>query len=196
MFRPSAPTSMSLSGSFALGYVAVSSSATDFTPTMASSENPLSITATFLCRLGLGCRSYNGPEQTVLHRVRSRTFPAHPPRIPCGLRKGYRALVVRGTSPYPHSLPEVRTKLEWQFGAGFLQISHWLSFTGYPSSGRSKEFLRAPLPLPTHSLLSGLWLDFHQLVRDHAGRTRRACLRGPFSERPWASALPRGELER
>ena len=135
MFRPSAPTSMSLSGSFALGYVAVSSSATDFTPTMASSENPLSITATFLCRLGLGCRSYNGPEQTVLHRVRSRTFPAHPPRIPCGLRKGYRALVVRGTSPYPHSLPEVRTKLEWQFWRRLpsdlpLALFHRLSLLG------------------------------------------------------------------
>jgi hypothetical protein len=114
MFRPSAPTSLSLSGSFTLRHVTASSSATDFTPTMASSENPLSITATFLCRLGLGCRSYNGPVQTVLHRVRSRTFPAHPPLIPCRLRKGYRALVVRGTSPIPQSLPEVRTELEWQ----------------------------------------------------------------------------------
>lgn len=114
MFRPSAPTSLSLSGSFTLGYVTASSSVTGFTPTMASSENPLSITVTFLYRLGLGCRSYSGPEQTVLHRVRSRTFPAHPPLIPCRLRKGYRALVVRGTSPIPQSLPEVCTKLEWQ----------------------------------------------------------------------------------
>lgn len=114
MFRPSAPTSLSLSGSFTLGYVTVSSSATDFTPTMASSEDPLSITATFLFRLGLGCRSYNGPVQTALHRVRSRTFPAHPPPIPCRIRKGYRASVVRGTSPSLQSLPEVRTELEWQ----------------------------------------------------------------------------------
>ena len=114
MFRPSAPTSMSLAGSFILGYVTVSSSATGFTPTMASSENPLSITDTLLCRLGLGCRSYNGPEQTALHRVRSRTFPAHPPPIPYGVRKGYRASVIPGTSPKPQSLPEVRTKLEWQ----------------------------------------------------------------------------------
>lgn len=36
---------------------------------MASSENPLSITETLLFRLGLGCRSYNGPDQTALHRV-------------------------------------------------------------------------------------------------------------------------------
>ena len=37
--------------------------------------------------------------------------------------------------------------------------------------GRSKEFLRAPLPLSTYSLLSGLWLDLHQLVRYHADPT-------------------------
>jgi hypothetical protein len=114
MFRPSAPTSLSLSGSFILRYVTASSSATDFTPTMASSEDPLSVTHTLLCRLGLGCRSYNGPAQTALHRVRSRTFSAHPPPLPHGIRKGYRASVMEGTSPFPRSLPEVRTKLEWQ----------------------------------------------------------------------------------
>jgi hypothetical protein len=156
MFCPSAPTSLSLSGSFTLRHVAASSSATDFTPTMASSEDLLSITATFLCRLGLGCRSYNGPVQTALHRVRSRTFPAHPPPIPCGIRKGYRALVVRGTSPCPQSLPEVRTELEWQFWLRLpsdlsLALFHRLSLLG-----QIREFLRAPLPLPTYSLLSGV----------------------------------------
>jgi hypothetical protein len=124
---------------------------------MASSEDPLSITATFLCRLGLGCRSYNSPEQTALHRVRSRTFPAHPPPIPCGVRKGYRALVVRGTSPNPQSLPEVRTKLEWQVWRRLpSDLSLALFHRFFPSSGRSREFLRAPLPLPTYSLLSGV----------------------------------------
>jgi hypothetical protein len=41
----------------------------------------------------------------------------------------------------------------------------------FPSSGSFCEFLQAPLPSSTYSLLSGLWLDLHQLVRDHAGRT-------------------------
>jgi len=83
MFHPSAPTSLSLAGSFTLGYVTASSLATDFTPTMASSEDPLSITATLLSRLGHGCRSYNQPGiQTALHRVRSRTFIAHLPPLP------------------------------------------------------------------------------------------------------------------
>ena len=39
--------------------------------------------------------------------------------------------------------------------------------------GSNTEFLQAPLLSPTYSLLSGLWLDFHQLVNDHAGRTTR-----------------------
>jgi hypothetical protein len=47
----------------------------------------------------------------------------------------------------------------------------------YPSSGSSHEFLQAPLPSSTYSLLSGLWLDFHQLVRDHAGRTTAISIR-------------------
>ena len=88
MFHPSAPTSLSLSGSFTLRYVTASSSATDFTPTMASSEDPLSITATLLSRLGHGCRSYNQPGmQTALHRVRSRTFIAHLPPLPYRITK-------------------------------------------------------------------------------------------------------------
>ncbi|RWX49966.1 hypothetical protein VU01_14192 [Candidatus Electrothrix marina] len=45
-------------------------------------------TVTFLHRLGHGCRSYNRPGmQTALHRVRSRTFIAHPTLIPHGIRK-------------------------------------------------------------------------------------------------------------
>ena len=42
---------------------------------------------------------------------------------------------------------------------------------GIPSSSRSGKFLRAPLPLSIHSLLSGLLLDFHQQAYDHAGHT-------------------------
>ena len=42
-----------------------------------------------------------------------------------------------------------------------------------PSSGRFGKFLRAPLPLSIYSLLSGLLLDFHQQVYDHAGHTSR-----------------------
>jgi magnesium-transporting ATPase (P-type) len=33
------------------------------------------------------------------------------------------------------------------------------------------EFLWTPLPSPTFSLLTGQWLDFHQLADYHASRT-------------------------
>ena len=70
MFRPSAPTLLPLSDSFTLGYVTASSTAVDFTPAAASSEDPLSITKTLLLRSGHSCRSYNRPGmQTALHRI-------------------------------------------------------------------------------------------------------------------------------
>lgn len=175
MFRPSAPTSLSLAGSFTLGYVTASSSATGFTPTMASSEDPLSITTTLLSRLGHGCRSYNQPGmQTALHRVRSRTFPAHPPPLPYGIRKGYRALVIEGTSPFPQSLPEVRTELGWQVRRRLpSDPSLALCHRCIPPRADPESFFGHPclcLHIPS---FQGLWLDFHQLVRDHAGHTSR-----------------------
>ena len=115
MFHPSPLASLPLVVGFILKRITASSSANNFMTTMASSEDPLSITNTLLCRLGLGCRSYSGPAQTALHRVRSRTFFAHSPPLPCGIRKGYWASVVVGTSPPRYSLPEVHTKFGWQF---------------------------------------------------------------------------------
>jgi hypothetical protein len=37
--------------------------------------------------------------------------------------------------------------------------------------GSYREFLWTPLPSPTFSLLTGQWLDFHQLADYHASRT-------------------------
>jgi hypothetical protein len=37
--------------------------------------------------------------------------------------------------------------------------------------GSYSEFLWTPLPSPTFSLLTGQWLDFHQLADYHASRT-------------------------
>ena len=37
------------------------------------------------------------------------------------------------------------------------------------------EFLWTPLPSPTFSLLTGQWLDFHQLADYHASRTAACC---------------------
>jgi len=156
MFCPSAPTSMSLSDSFILRYVTVSSQATGFTPTTASSADPLSVTAALLHRLGHGCRSYNQTgSQTALHRVRQHSFTAHPPPLHYRIRKGYRVLVVDGTSPSCNAYQRFAPSLGDSFGFGFLQILHWLINTVVPSSGNLHEFLQAPLPSPTYSLL--LW---------------------------------------
>ena len=131
MFHPSAPISLSLSGSFTLRYVTASSLATDFTPTMASPVDPLSITSTFLFRVGHGCCSYNQPGmQTVLHRVRSRTFIAHLPPLPCKITKRISGF---GSTRYLatpcKACQRFTPGLGGKFGSSFLQIPHWLSFT-------------------------------------------------------------------
>ena len=158
MFHPSAPTSLSLSDSFTLRYVTASSSATGFTPTMASSEDPLSITPTFLSRLGHGCRSYNQPGmQTALHRVRSRTFIAHLPPLPYRVTERISGF----GSPRYLALPVKPTRGSHQVQVTNLAPASFRSLIGSispfaPSSGRSMKFLRAPLLLPTYSLLSGV----------------------------------------
>lgn len=137
MFRPSAPASLPLSDSFTLRYVTASSSAIDFTPTMASSEDPLSITITLLLRLGHGCRSYNQPGmQTALHRVRSRTFIAHPPPIPHGIRKDIGLRYSTVPRPFREAYQRFTPSLSDKFDLGFLQIPHWLTFTGVSLLGQ------------------------------------------------------------
>jgi hypothetical protein len=105
---------------------------------MASSEDPLSITVTLLLRLGHGCRSYNRPGmQTALHRVRSRTFIAHPSPIPHGIRKDIGLRWSTAPRPFREAYQRFTPSLSDKFDLGFLQIPHWLSFTVIPSSGRS-----------------------------------------------------------
>lgn len=79
------------------------------------------------------------------------------------------------------SLIEVRIEKEGRYillsGAiltrAFFRFLIGFPSPGIPSSGRSGKFLRAPLPLSIHSLLSGLLLDFRQQVYDHVGHTSR-----------------------
>jgi hypothetical protein len=47
--------------------------------------------------------------------------------------------------------------------------------------GSYREFLWTPLPSPTFSLLTGQWLDFHQLADYHASRTAPLALRFLYS---------------
>ena len=92
MFRPSSPPSLALSVGFALRYVTISSSADRFTITMASSANPLCISAALLLCLGLKVSARGtDPHKRLLHRVRSITFSSPTYLLYLGriLRKGY-----------------------------------------------------------------------------------------------------------
>ena len=161
MFHPSPPTFLSFAESFPLRYVTAPSQAPNFTTTTASSADPLPITDTSLLCLGT-VNNYNGPVQTVLHWVRSiaMSSPTHL-LYPVGLRKGYGTSAVPATSSSLPGLPEVRTKLGRQF---------WLRLPSDPSLANHLvplhktdsrwKFLRAPLPLPTCCLLSGLMTGF------------------------------------
>ena len=128
-----------------------------------SPSPPLSVTThTLLCRLGFGCRSYNGPAQTALHRVRSRTFSAHPPPLPHGIRKGYRALVMEWKVPRPfrRACQRLAPSLSGRFDAGFLQIPHWLSFTGVFLLGQIQKVSSGTLAIvytfPPFRVMAGL----------------------------------------
>jgi hypothetical protein len=113
--------------------------ATGFTPTMASSEDPLSITATSLSRLGHGCRSYNQPGmQTALHRVRSRTFIAHLPPLPYRVTERISGF----GSPRYLALSVKPTRGSHRVQVTILAPASFRSLIGslspvYPSSGRS-----------------------------------------------------------
>jgi hypothetical protein len=137
-------------------YVTVSSSATDFTPAMASSEDLLSTTPTFLSRLGHGCRSYNQPGmQTALHRVRSRTFIAHLPPLPYRVTERisgfgsprYLALSVKPTRG--------SHRVQVTSSSSFLQIPHWLHFTVLSLLGQIYEVSSGTLA-PAYISLSDL----------------------------------------
>jgi hypothetical protein len=60
--------------------------------------------------------------------------------------------------------------------------------------GSYREFLWAPLPSSTFSLLTGQWLDFHQLADYHASRTAIAKLTDKLYGAPSQKAI-KGELD-
>ena len=161
MFHPSPPIlnlQGSLDGSFILGYVTAPSSAPIFTTTTASSADPLPITYTSLQCLGARCRSYSGhgTDGPSPGKIDSCVI-AHPPPLPGRVTKRISGFGSGRylTPPFP-GLPEVRTKLEWQFRLR-LPSDPSLAPTRpvIPSSGSPWEFFKAPLPSPTRYLLSG-----------------------------------------
>ncbi len=137
MFHPSAPTSLSLANSFTLGYVTAPSSANGFTPTTASSVDPLSITVTFLLRLGLGCRSYNGPKQTAFSPGKITHFLCPPTSSTLwNYEKDIGLRQLRVPRPFHKAYLRFTPSLGGKFDDGFLQIPHWLTFTGLSLLGQ------------------------------------------------------------
>jgi hypothetical protein len=126
MFGPS-PRCASVSSSFTLRYVAISSLAQSFTTTMTESEIPWPITSASLQRLGKLCRSYMLPVQpTDRPRVRVITFFAHLPSLL--ERVTQRILGFGGVSHLTllSCLTKVHFRLGSKFDVGFFQIPHWL----------------------------------------------------------------------
>jgi len=126
MFGPS-PRCTSVSLSFILGYVAISSLAQSFTTTMTESEIPWSITTASLQRLGKLCRSYMFPvKPTDPPRVRVITFFAHLPSILERVTQRILGFDIVGYLTLLSCLTKVHFRLGSKFDAGFFQIPHWL----------------------------------------------------------------------
>jgi len=127
MFRPSPPTSLSLTVSFILRYVTAPSQAYGFTTTTASSADPLPITVTSLLRLGQRCRSYNGPviDGPSLGKI-DNCVTAHPPPLPEEVTERISGFGSRRyLAPFSRTCQRFTPSLDGGFGYGFLQIPHW-----------------------------------------------------------------------
>jgi len=74
------------------------------------------------------------------------------------------AFVGQGQLAPRTSLPEVRHWLSWQICIHLPSDSSLGLVNLYSRLGSCLSFLRTPLASTTYSLLTGLWLDFHQQV--------------------------------
>lgn len=157
MFGPS-PRCTSVSPSFALKYVAISSLAQSFTTTMTESEIPWPITLTSLCRLGELCRSYMLPvKPTDLPRVRVLTFFAHLPSLLERVTQRILGFDVVSHLTLLSCLTKVHFRLGSKFDAGFFQIPHWLlRLVSLLLQQSVKVSLDTLATLSTYSLLLGL----------------------------------------
>jgi hypothetical protein len=154
--------------------------ATDFTITMAESEDPMLITPALLLRLGI--------KVSQLHRPKScgpspgKTRPLSPPTYlyyHCQLHGDYWISLIFGSSSlYSGLLERFTTRLGGGFDLGFLQISHWqlnrfVLFAIVESRATTPTlliidtnrqlFLRAPLPSSRSSHLPGRSGDLHPI---------------------------------
>ena len=156
MFRPSPPTSVSLSAGFPLRHVTMPSSAGGFTATTASSATPRHIARHCWSAWSVSWRSStaDGADGSSPGKSLPSVAPWLPSlRIPVTERSldfGVLGRLIPGIR-----LTKVRFRLVGSFDSGFLQIPHWTycaELSVFP--GNAAGFLRTPLPSPISSLLS------------------------------------------
>ena len=155
VFRPLTPSSLSLTNSFTLTYVTAPSSAICFTSPMASSETPCPITRTSLCRLGLKMSQLHRPRISGLSLGKLVVCVQHPSTFNTVSCYGKDIGLRWYTAPHPtHSLTKVHFRLDDVCASSFLQTPHWPNVYRYSLLGSKPWFLRTPLLLASHSLLS------------------------------------------
>lgn len=126
MFRPSPPTSLSLSVGFLLGHVTMPSSADGFTATMASSATPRHFARHLWSAWSVSWRSSTADDTDGSSPGKS--IPSFAPRLPSLHRRVTERISDFSDGGYlvqRRCLTKVRFRLAGSFDSGFLQIPHW-----------------------------------------------------------------------
>ena len=150
----------------------MNSSAPNFTITTASSVDPRFITTALLLRLGLKESQLlrpkaDGPSLGKIVTSFSIYLPSIQQHVTMRISGfGGRGHLTPLLPPYEGSLSFRRPIWLELPSDSALALSNRVSLLG-----SYREFLWTPLPSPTFSLLTGQWLDFHQLADYHASRT-------------------------
>jgi hypothetical protein len=142
MFRPSPPTSLSLSVGFLLGHVTMPSSAHGFTATMASSATPRHFARRLRSAWSVSWRSSTADDTDGSSPGKS--IPSVAPRLPSLHRRLTERILDFGDVGHlvrRRCLTKVRFRLAGSFDSGFLQIPHWtVSYRSPGVSGQQGRF--------------------------------------------------------
>ena len=144
MFRPSPPTSLSLSVGFLLGHVTMPSLANGFTATTASSATPRHFARHLWSAWSVSWRSSTADDTDGSSP--GKCIPSVAPRLPSLHRRLTERISDFGDVGHlvrRRCLTKVRFRLAGSFDSGFLQIPHWA--LSYRSPGLSGQQARLSL---------------------------------------------------
>jgi hypothetical protein len=162
MFRPSPPTSLSLSLGFLLRHVAMPSSADGFTATTASSATPRHFARRLRSAWSVSWRSSTADDADGSSP--GKNIPSVAPQLPSLHRRLTERISDFGNRGYlirRRCLSKVRFRLAGSFDSGFLQIPHWTMFCRSPGlSGQqarlSSDTLAFVYVFPPFTVTTGL----------------------------------------